>query len=277
MGGSWERLVKAVKIALYDALPSRTPTDPLLRSCLISAENIVNSRPLTYLPLDSEESEVLTPNHFLVGCSNGDKTMAKLDNDAKIVTPITANPSLLFALKKYFPYVDVNVTSEEAHSSEKNENYVVPSVSGSAEKRLLIQTVKDRQELKEKQIEIEIRKKILQLEHELKKEAELVAAAENDDTNRSVSSKVSKIDKHYLVADWIKNINVVEPSIDNIPQIIPTVGQPRDDINCLCQTISIVINEVLLSGNDKLFARHIVDEDFSTFDENPEDWPSFHQ
>ncbi|KAG5885001.1 hypothetical protein JTB14_003534 [Gonioctena quinquepunctata] len=84
MGGSWERLVKAVEIALYDALPSRTPTDPLLRSCLISAENVVNSRPLTYLPLDSEESEALTPNNFLVGCSNGDKTMAKLD-DAKVL------------------------------------------------------------------------------------------------------------------------------------------------------------------------------------------------
>ncbi|KAG5880055.1 hypothetical protein JTB14_022703 [Gonioctena quinquepunctata] len=83
MGGHWKRLVKAVKVALYDALPSRTPTDPLLRSCLISAENIVNSRPLTYLPLDFEESETLTPNHFLVGCSNGAKTMAKLDNDAK--------------------------------------------------------------------------------------------------------------------------------------------------------------------------------------------------
>ncbi|KAG5884840.1 hypothetical protein JTB14_004258 [Gonioctena quinquepunctata] len=85
MEGSWERLVEAVKIALYDVSPSRTPTDPLLRSCLISAENIVNSRPLTYLPLDSEESEALTPNHFSVGCSNGDKTMAKLDNDAKVL------------------------------------------------------------------------------------------------------------------------------------------------------------------------------------------------
>ncbi|KAG5894967.1 hypothetical protein JTB14_009701 [Gonioctena quinquepunctata] len=84
MGGSWKRLVKAVEIALHDALPSRTPTDPLLRSCLISAENIVNSRPLTYLPLDSEESEALTSNHFLVGCSNGDESMAKLNNDAKL-------------------------------------------------------------------------------------------------------------------------------------------------------------------------------------------------
>ncbi|XP_072377004.1 uncharacterized protein [Diabrotica undecimpunctata] len=49
MGGAWERLVKAVKISLYDSLPSRNPTDQLLYSCLIAAENIVNSRPLTYL------------------------------------------------------------------------------------------------------------------------------------------------------------------------------------------------------------------------------------
>ncbi|XP_074036589.1 uncharacterized protein [Leptinotarsa decemlineata] len=85
MGGAWERLVKSIKIALYDALPTRNPTDPLLRSCLIAAENIVNSRPLTYLPLDSEESEALTPNHFLVGSSNGDKPIVDLDVNAKIL------------------------------------------------------------------------------------------------------------------------------------------------------------------------------------------------
>ncbi|KAF2893787.1 hypothetical protein ILUMI_12386 [Ignelater luminosus] len=64
MGGSWEHLVKSVKIALYDALAGKTPTDSLLQSCLVAAENTVNSRPLTYLPLDSEQSEALTPNHF---------------------------------------------------------------------------------------------------------------------------------------------------------------------------------------------------------------------
>ncbi|KAG5864951.1 hypothetical protein JTB14_012463 [Gonioctena quinquepunctata] len=132
----------------------------------------------------------------------------------------------------------------EAHSPGKTKNYVIPSVNSSKKsqvsldlqkKRLFIQTEKDRQELErmkedlEKiQKEIENRMKILQLEHELK-EAELAAAAdeENDDTNRSVSSKVSKIDKHSLVTDWIENVNVVKPVIDNHPQIVPTVGQPR--------------------------------------------------
>lgn len=85
MGGAWERLVKAVKISLYEALPSRTPSDPLLLSCLIAAENIVNSRPLTYLPLDSEESEALTPNHFLIGNSNGNKPIGQLNDDAKVL------------------------------------------------------------------------------------------------------------------------------------------------------------------------------------------------
>ncbi|XP_072375544.1 uncharacterized protein [Diabrotica undecimpunctata] len=84
MGGAWERLVKAVKISLYDSLPSRNPTDQLLHSCLIAAENIVNSRPLTYLPIESEESESLTPNHFLIGSSNGDKPIGFLNEDVKV-------------------------------------------------------------------------------------------------------------------------------------------------------------------------------------------------
>ncbi|KAG5889233.1 hypothetical protein JTB14_006369 [Gonioctena quinquepunctata] len=78
------------------------------------------------------------------------------------------------------------------------EDLVLEVTETSAEKRLFIQTEKDRQELermkdlekKQKEKEIENRMKILQLEHELK-EAEFAAAAdeENDDTNRSVSSK----------------------------------------------------------------------------------------
>ncbi|XP_055604354.1 uncharacterized protein LOC129752604 [Uranotaenia lowii] len=45
--------------------------DEKLHTLLVEAESIVNSRPLTYLPLDAAESEALTPNHFLLGSSDG--------------------------------------------------------------------------------------------------------------------------------------------------------------------------------------------------------------
>lgn len=85
MGGAWERLVKAVKISIYSALSFKTPNDSLLLSSMIAAENIVNSRPLTYLPIDSEESEAITPNHFLIGSSNGDKPLGQLDDNVKVL------------------------------------------------------------------------------------------------------------------------------------------------------------------------------------------------
>lgn len=65
MGGSWERMIKTVKRALYESLPTRTPTEEVLRSALIEVENIVNSRPLTYIPVSDYEAPVLTPNDFL--------------------------------------------------------------------------------------------------------------------------------------------------------------------------------------------------------------------
>lgn len=71
MGGAWERMVKAIKKALYAVTPTKNFTDALLRACLAEAAYLVNSQPLTYYPLDSDESEALTPNHFLLGSSNG--------------------------------------------------------------------------------------------------------------------------------------------------------------------------------------------------------------
>ncbi|XP_065094980.1 uncharacterized protein LOC135716084 [Ochlerotatus camptorhynchus] len=71
MGGAWERLILSVKQNLAKVQPSRLPTDEVLQNAMVEVENIVNSRPLTDLPVDDDESPVLTPNHFLLGSANG--------------------------------------------------------------------------------------------------------------------------------------------------------------------------------------------------------------
>ncbi|KXJ81141.1 hypothetical protein RP20_CCG021364 [Aedes albopictus] len=72
MGGPWERLVRSVKTAMKvisDSTPH--PSDEMLETILLEAEGVINSRPLTYVPLDQADSEALTPNHFLLYGSNG--------------------------------------------------------------------------------------------------------------------------------------------------------------------------------------------------------------
>ncbi|XP_070135359.1 uncharacterized protein [Drosophila bipectinata] len=71
MGGAWERLVRSVKTALESIHLDKRPSDELLRATLMEAEAIVNSRPLTYIPLENENEESLTPNHFLLGSLTG--------------------------------------------------------------------------------------------------------------------------------------------------------------------------------------------------------------
>ncbi|XP_075151868.1 uncharacterized protein LOC142225894 isoform X1 [Haematobia irritans] len=75
-GGVWERLVQSVKKALYKMLKEQSPKLDTLQSFLIEAENIVNSRPLTHLPVTPEDPDPLTPNHFLLGCTNSTQTPA---------------------------------------------------------------------------------------------------------------------------------------------------------------------------------------------------------
>ncbi len=73
MGGAWERLILTVKSCFKQIVYTRKPTDETLPTLFAQVENIVNSRPLTYLSLDSADDEALTPNHFLFGSSNGRK------------------------------------------------------------------------------------------------------------------------------------------------------------------------------------------------------------
>ena len=75
-GGVWERMVQCVKRVLRSTLKESSPREHTLQSFLIEAENIVNSRPLTHLPLSHENEEPLTPNHFLLGAANTAQTPA---------------------------------------------------------------------------------------------------------------------------------------------------------------------------------------------------------
>lgn len=66
-GGCWERMVQCVKRVLVMTLKERAPRVETLRTLLIEAANIVNSRPLTHVPVSPSDEEPITPNHFLIG------------------------------------------------------------------------------------------------------------------------------------------------------------------------------------------------------------------
>ncbi|KAL0881944.1 hypothetical protein ABMA27_001700 [Loxostege sticticalis] len=70
MSGVWERLVRTVKSALHAMLRDRAPKEELLHTALLESEAIINSRPLTSLPVDPDCPEALTPFHFILGTSS---------------------------------------------------------------------------------------------------------------------------------------------------------------------------------------------------------------
>jgi hypothetical protein len=55
-----------VKTALRTTLKERVPAEYTLITLLAEAEYFINSRPLTYVPLDSADDLPLTPNDFLL-------------------------------------------------------------------------------------------------------------------------------------------------------------------------------------------------------------------
>ncbi|XP_037821195.1 uncharacterized protein LOC119610147 [Lucilia sericata] len=83
-GGIWERMVQCVKKVLRKTLKDVSPKEHVLQSLLLEAENIVNSRPLTHLPISPDEEEPLTPNHFLVGYGNVAQTPPADEADSKL-------------------------------------------------------------------------------------------------------------------------------------------------------------------------------------------------
>ncbi|XP_058456564.1 uncharacterized protein LOC131433962 [Malaya genurostris] len=78
MGGIWERLVRSAKEALKALHDGGKLTDEILLTVLAEAEDMVNSRPLTYVPQESAEVEALTPNHFIRGFPAGERVEVNL-------------------------------------------------------------------------------------------------------------------------------------------------------------------------------------------------------
>ncbi|XP_068149714.1 uncharacterized protein [Drosophila tropicalis] len=79
MGGVWDRLVRSTKSIRSEILPKAGLKEEVLRGAFADVEQILNSRPLTYVPLESPESEALTPNHFLKGTSSGLRESGSLE------------------------------------------------------------------------------------------------------------------------------------------------------------------------------------------------------
>lgn len=77
MGGCWERMVRSVKVALGTLPFERKLDDEALVTFLAEAEYMINSRPLTFVPIESDDHESLTPNHFLMLSSSGVKQPEK--------------------------------------------------------------------------------------------------------------------------------------------------------------------------------------------------------
>ncbi|XP_062709477.1 uncharacterized protein LOC134288485 [Aedes albopictus] len=82
MGGCWERMVRAVKSALGSVPVVRKLDDESFTTVLAEAESMVNSRPLTFIPLETADHESLTPNHFLLLSSSGMREPEKMPTDA---------------------------------------------------------------------------------------------------------------------------------------------------------------------------------------------------
>ncbi|XP_039451485.2 uncharacterized protein LOC120430439 [Culex pipiens pallens] len=77
-GGVWERLVRSAKDALKALHDGKKLTDEILHTVLAEAEDMVNSRPLTYIPQESAEDEAITPNHFIRGLPAGEREEANV-------------------------------------------------------------------------------------------------------------------------------------------------------------------------------------------------------
>ncbi|XP_062542455.1 uncharacterized protein LOC134210422 [Armigeres subalbatus] len=84
IGGSWERFVRSVKTAMAAIKTTEIPKEEALATFVVEAESVANSRTLTFIPLESEQQEALTPNHFILLSSTGVVQPPKMPADPEI-------------------------------------------------------------------------------------------------------------------------------------------------------------------------------------------------
>ena len=66
-GGAWEREIRSVKTALYAILGDRSVSPPVLYTCLVEVEALMNSKPLSYVSSDIADPDPITPFMLLMG------------------------------------------------------------------------------------------------------------------------------------------------------------------------------------------------------------------
>ena len=66
-GGVHETMIRGAKRAIYSILSKVDITDEELSTASTGAEDLINSRPLTYQTADIKDDIPLIPNHFLYG------------------------------------------------------------------------------------------------------------------------------------------------------------------------------------------------------------------
>lgn len=105
----------------------KTPTDERWRHALVRIERLINSGPLTDVPVDPEEEESLTPNHFLFGSSNGIKPQVLLDEweprEALKKWDEIVDAFYVRFVKEYLPTVSARTTCQK-----KTENVSVGDI-----------------------------------------------------------------------------------------------------------------------------------------------------
>ena len=80
-GGVFETMIKSAKKAIYSILSNADVTDEELSTAFNGAEDLINSRLLTYQSSNIKDEIPLTPNHFLFGRTGGQFAPESVDEN----------------------------------------------------------------------------------------------------------------------------------------------------------------------------------------------------